>query len=1034
MNISLLAYILIGVILLGSIISYIVFTIKNRKNKKTVWQDANYLTISEFNDLNGDNILNTSKIRKVENRDYEYTADIDCGFLIASGEANKGSLPKNHFKASEYNVEKDINMYITRADQNPHFLVFGGTGSGKTDTVLIPNILANALSKQRPSGLVFDPKGEIYEKVAPFLRAQGYRVININLASSTKSHSWSPFQFAIDCGLEHVKYALINSWLVGNDQNRQEIEALQTMRKSEAKTSINETSDLLIKLSDSESSVWTNTAIEILSISANALFELQIKKAFKKALQLEKYQDYVINSSNYEERVKEVLSDVELDTLIKEELKYLSVKNVANLVSTTTQESWVSFVWSQGWFDKIGSFNATADQFRSFQMNIASGLAFLGGEDFEDFISQSSFNYQDLIDQHTIIFINIPASAEKRKAIATLMVQQIWAFLELKSKLYEGGKLPVPFFFYFEELANIPKIPCFMSILTLGRGMGIFAFVVVQSLKQFNAIYGNDKIDEVWGNTATKIYLLQQDAAGREYISKQYGDIEVEKEDGSKVIRPLVDPAKLGRIQKGECVVMMQRESPIWLNTASYNNYLFFHEWERKKLLNIEPQRNWKDKGNKKLKKKTSKEIVKIKEQLNTIFTEKNQIDVLPNIIEAYNSSNEVEFAKILLISLVNAILNLEHSKKLKELLITGCLNAIEENKKKAEKKAAVDTNAADTTTDTIDTNGEDIEDNDPQEVEIVYSDEYCAYKSLCEQLCFYLEGIVSVSDHTETKEVGVINDMIIDLLTQYKQESATFPYSEVRNDPRKLPHFIKLVKTLHKLLYDKNELITIPFYTYLSKINFYDLHINRSKEASKRSAAASQKEAEQEVHKIEQSVSEKVIDNDYSDTVKKVREEKMVEVMSDDDKKLIINSKFDEYKNNQFIGTDKELFIANKLQIFERIIIMILLLKSKAEWPVKSDDGKQLSFEDYWKKISNNQNIPDGISEELLDTISISPDLLDLYKKLNIVRDTQLREFKKINGLKYNDLIHRYNHEKIDGKEPDKYFAEVLIHWLKTL
>ncbi len=68
-----------------------------------------------------------------------------------------------------------------------HAIVIGSTGSGKTARLINPNIRVNALSKEKPSMILSDPKGELFNTHSQFLVDEGYEVLTINLRDDKKS-------------------------------------------------------------------------------------------------------------------------------------------------------------------------------------------------------------------------------------------------------------------------------------------------------------------------------------------------------------------------------------------------------------------------------------------------------------------------------------------------------------------------------------------------------------------------------------------------------------------------------------------------------------------------------------------------------------------------------------------------------------------------------------------------------------------------------------------------------------------------------
>ena len=76
-----------------------------------------------------------------------------------------------------------------------HAAVFGGTGSGKSYSFVLNNIICAAVEGQ--SFIVTDPKAELAETTAKWLISQGYAVKIFNLNHPAHSHAWNPLR---ECG------------------------------------------------------------------------------------------------------------------------------------------------------------------------------------------------------------------------------------------------------------------------------------------------------------------------------------------------------------------------------------------------------------------------------------------------------------------------------------------------------------------------------------------------------------------------------------------------------------------------------------------------------------------------------------------------------------------------------------------------------------------------------------------------------------------------------------------------------------------
>ena len=85
-------------------------------------------------------------------------------------------------------ILNDKEMWVDNGEY--HSLVIGATGSGKTQTVILPMVYN--LAKARESMIITDPKGEIYEKTSNMLRAKGYQILLLNFRDPQNGNAWNP--------------------------------------------------------------------------------------------------------------------------------------------------------------------------------------------------------------------------------------------------------------------------------------------------------------------------------------------------------------------------------------------------------------------------------------------------------------------------------------------------------------------------------------------------------------------------------------------------------------------------------------------------------------------------------------------------------------------------------------------------------------------------------------------------------------------------------------------------------------------------
>lgn len=84
----------------------------------------------------------------------------------------------------------ELSLDTRKTRKNLNTLVIGGSGTGKTRSFVIPNLL-----QANTSFVVTDPKGEIYKTTKDFLTNEGYRIKKFNLCDMRDSDTYNPFAY-----------------------------------------------------------------------------------------------------------------------------------------------------------------------------------------------------------------------------------------------------------------------------------------------------------------------------------------------------------------------------------------------------------------------------------------------------------------------------------------------------------------------------------------------------------------------------------------------------------------------------------------------------------------------------------------------------------------------------------------------------------------------------------------------------------------------------------------------------------------------
>ena len=105
----------------------------------------------------------------------------------------------------------DKYLYIN--NHEAHSLIIGSTGSGKTQSTILPMLKLSMMANE--SIVLTDPKGELYDKCAGALKEKGYDVLVLNFGDAKYGNSWNPLK---------LPYELYN-----NDEKDKAVEMIEDL-------------------------------------------------------------------------------------------------------------------------------------------------------------------------------------------------------------------------------------------------------------------------------------------------------------------------------------------------------------------------------------------------------------------------------------------------------------------------------------------------------------------------------------------------------------------------------------------------------------------------------------------------------------------------------------------------------------------------------------------------------------------------------------------------------------------------------------
>ena len=427
-------------------------------------------------------------------------------------------------RAEEEHGKMDINFV------NPiHTLVVGTTSSGKTSRFVVPSLQLMSMTSAKPSFVITDPKGELYDKCCNKFIEEGYDVKVINLRDPFSSVQWNPLSYPYDMyqrsfnldkevkvhapGDDPKRYNLIiqrpfdftqTTWFQFNnfayaDKDKLENDMRVTARELQDKTftALNDICATLAPIESTKDPSWERTAQKL--IQAVMLAMLEDSRIPELGMTKEKYNLYnVYKIGNMTDSGRDTYATLK-KYLFDYRSKFSKVHDLASTAlnnAESTTKNYMGFVSS-----KTALFSDT-------------GISFLTAHTEIDFVNMD--------EKPTAIFLIIPDEIRTRYPLAILFVTQLYKKLVDKAQSI-GGELKRHVYFMLDEFGNMPKFPEFGSIMTVGRSRGIFFELCVQSYSQLYQVYGQEEGKIIKDNCPIQVYIASEDTTTNKEFSELLG-------------------------------------------------------------------------------------------------------------------------------------------------------------------------------------------------------------------------------------------------------------------------------------------------------------------------------------------------------------------------------------------------------------------------------------------------------------------------------------------------------------------------------
>ena len=431
-----------------------------------------------------------------------------------------------------YEKNKKGNEEIYFINENMHSLILGATRSGKTRSIVLQTIGNLALAGENM--IISDPKREIFDYTADFLKELGYETIAIDFKNKEKSNRYNFLQPIIDAVNENdFQKAQEYVWdlttsLVGEDNAKSE-------------------------------KIWRDGEM---SIIAGAIMTVVFENKDNPQFQ---------NLTNVYSFISEMCKTENGSMPMNDYIKELDDSNPASRIFGIAR---IAPERTRGSF-----FTAALTTLRLFTNDGVYGMT-----------CESDFSLKDTAKKKRAIFIIVQDETTTYYPLASLFVnQQYTSLVELADE--SGGRIKRRTNFILDEFGNFSTIPSFSNMLTVGGGRKIRFNMFLQSFSQLEQKYGKEGAENILDNSHTWVYLKTANTDTATKIMKKLGTYTTstysqstsysKNQSGSDsqsrnlISRPLLTEDEILRIQRPYVLVMNTGNYPAIVKIPDLSKWHF---------------------------------------------------------------------------------------------------------------------------------------------------------------------------------------------------------------------------------------------------------------------------------------------------------------------------------------------------------------------------------------------------------------------------------------------------------------------------
>lgn len=449
--------------------------------------------------------------------------------------------------------------------RNLNTTVLGGSGSGKTATHVIPNILKASMDYA-----CTDPKGELYGITHETLRRQGYEVRRLDLVDLTCETKFNPMQYI--------------------DPTKPDVSIMRLV------TNIMDNTSGTVQKEHRTDDFWTKSERSLLT--ALIAFVYYLPDDILECLNIDAGQ-----TLNSVADLRDLLEASEQDETKESPMD--AVARTAMEIYEETRRSWQDETSDhddpdlrEAWRLAQGLCFA-ARQYRPFTqgagetkksiiISLGVRLAPLTVGAVREILSGDDIGIDRIggyRDEHAggyrhpagkiAIFLALPDEDPTFNFLAAIFYQCLFDSIIRRCRTYPGECLATPLHCFLDEFANVGRIPNFDRLIATIRSRRVSVSVILQTIAQLKTMY-RDSWETIVGNCDSVLFLGGNEQSTTEWLSKLLGKetIDLRTTSDSKGVsgshtinyqragRELLTPDELTQLDNDMCIYVLRGLHP----------------------------------------------------------------------------------------------------------------------------------------------------------------------------------------------------------------------------------------------------------------------------------------------------------------------------------------------------------------------------------------------------------------------------------------------------------------------------------------